>query len=304
MAIMKTDGTTNQGFQSWIIDPLKTNIYFLYSMGDLIKKEALKNASGSTFLEISNSEVKKLKIKYSSKPEQDKIGNLLSKLDNTLTLLQQREEKLYSFKRRLNQHFFREAYMKNFSKRSISSLGDIYSGLSGKNKSDFDHGKGHYITYININRNLISDIDGINTIEIDNKQNLVRKGDILFTLSSETPDEVGLASVWLYDLSNTYLNSFSFGFRPNNQILDSLYLGYFFRSDYFRKKSFPLAQGISRYNLSKKSFLNLTIPIPTLKIQQKIAHTLYTVDNLISKNKNITSTLYKLKQFLLQNMFI
>ena len=90
MAIMKTDGSTNQGFQSWIINPLKTNIYFLYSMGNLIKKEAIRKASGSTFLEISNSEVKKLQINYPPKPEQDKIGNLFSKLDETITLLQRK----------------------------------------------------------------------------------------------------------------------------------------------------------------------------------------------------------------------
>ena len=304
MAIMKTDGTTNQGFQSWIIDPLKTNIYFLYSMGNLIKKEALKKASGSTFLEISNSEVKKLEIKFPSKPEQDKIGELLSKLDKVVTLLQQRNIRLNSLKKRLNQYFFKKNYMEKFPKESISSLGYIYSGLSGKTKKDFNHGTGHYITYININRNLVSNIEGINAIELDNKQNLVKKGDILFTLSSETPEEVGLASVWLYDLPNTYLNSFSFGFRPNNQILDSLYLGYLFRSDYFRRKAFPLAQGISRYNLAKKSFLNLSIPIPPLKVQQQIAHILYKIDNLIIENDNSISALCKLKQFLLQNMFI
>lgn len=60
MAIMNTDGSTNQGFQSWIVKPDITDIYFLYSLGCNLKKQALRKASGSTFLEISNSEVKKL----------------------------------------------------------------------------------------------------------------------------------------------------------------------------------------------------------------------------------------------------
>ena len=60
MAIMLTDGCTNQGFQSWVIDDTKIDIYFLYSLGRLLKHDAIRQASGSTFLEISNKEVKKL----------------------------------------------------------------------------------------------------------------------------------------------------------------------------------------------------------------------------------------------------
>lgn len=290
----------------WVFKSSYNTPYFLYYLIQTERYNYISNLSiGSKMPRADWNLVSNSKFSIPIyKMEQERIGGLLLKVDDTITLLQQRNIRLNSLKKRLNQYFFKDNYMEKFPKESISSLGYIYSGLSGKTKKDFNHGTGHYITYININRNLVSNIEGINAIELDNKQNLVKKGDILFTLSSETPEEVGLASVWLYDLPNTYLNSFSFGFRPNNQILDSLYLGYLFRSDYFRRKSFPLAQGISRYNLAKKSFLNLSIPIPPLKVQQQIAHILYKIDNLIIENDNSISALCKLKQFLLQNMFI
>ena len=65
-----------------------------------------------------------------------------------------------------------------------------------------------------------------------------------FTTSSETPEEVGMSSVWLSDTPNIYLNSFCFGFRPNQKI-DPYFLGYSLRAPYMRDKIKILAQGIS-----------------------------------------------------------
>ena len=56
MAILTKQGATNQGFQSFIVRE-GLNIYFLYTMGFKIKEYALKNASGSTFLEISKTQL-------------------------------------------------------------------------------------------------------------------------------------------------------------------------------------------------------------------------------------------------------
>ena len=63
IAILVEDGCTSQGFQSWIIDSKRVNIEFLYYLGKNLKKQAIRKASGSTFLEISNHDVKKLKLK-------------------------------------------------------------------------------------------------------------------------------------------------------------------------------------------------------------------------------------------------
>ncbi|WP_263853103.1 restriction endonuclease subunit S, partial [Limosilactobacillus reuteri] len=42
MAIMKTDGSTNQGFQSWVVRSNLADVYFLYSLGKKLKKQALR----------------------------------------------------------------------------------------------------------------------------------------------------------------------------------------------------------------------------------------------------------------------
>ena len=78
-----------------------------------------------------------------------------------------------------------------------------------------------------------------------------------------------MSSIWLGNSDNIYLNSFCFGFRPNIEI-DPYYLGYYLRSNSFRKKITILAQGISRFNISKNKVLELSIYLPSLKEQKLI----------------------------------
>ena len=87
MAILTKQGTTNQGFQSFILKN-DVDIYFLYSMGFKIKDFALKNASGSTFLEISKSQLSQMKLYLPSLKEQTQIGNFFKQLDDTIALHQ------------------------------------------------------------------------------------------------------------------------------------------------------------------------------------------------------------------------
>ncbi|MCW9732776.1 restriction endonuclease subunit S [Avibacterium sp. 20-15] len=86
MAILLKSATTNQGFQSFVIDEKKLDIYFLYSLGFKIKAFALKNATGSTFLEISKKQLEKIEIYLPTLPEQEKIGTFFRQLDTLITL--------------------------------------------------------------------------------------------------------------------------------------------------------------------------------------------------------------------------
>ena len=97
MAILTKQGTTNQGFQSFIVKE-DLNVYFLYSMGVKIKEYALKNASGSTFLEISKNTLAQMKIFVPSLEEQTAIGNFFKQLDETIALHQREVEKFKQIK--------------------------------------------------------------------------------------------------------------------------------------------------------------------------------------------------------------
>ena len=163
----------------------------------------------------------------------------------------------------------------------MGELGTTYTGISGKTSSDFGHGNARFITYMNVYSNAIANPLMVEPIEIDQKQNEVKVGDVFFTTSSETPDEVGMSSVLLEKQGTVYLNSFCFGYRPKEKI-DLHYLAFMLRSEVVRKKIIFLAQGISRYNISKNKMMEISVPLPTIEEQSKIGGFLNNLDNLIT----------------------
>ena len=101
----------------------------------------------------------------------------------------------------------------------MSEIGSFFGGLSGKSKADFINGNCKYITYMNVYCNLETDLNTNDfvTIGSDEKQNKLALGDVLFTGSSETPEECGMSSVICKEpLEKLYLNSFCFGYRLND----------------------------------------------------------------------------------------
>ncbi len=249
--------------------------------------------------------------------ESIKIGNLILQFDKLITLQQRKLEQLKQLKKAMLQQLFVSKNskqpvlrFKNFdSDWRQYSLKDIsaktYSGLSGKSKDDFGHGKARYITYLNVHNNEVAVSDGVEQIEVDSKQNKVLKGDLLFTISSEVPSEVALNSVWPFEAGkDIYLNSFCFGIRPKSNYINSFFLTYCLRSPQMRKLIYPLAQGISRFNISKQSILALKINIPVLPEQINIYKVLMHIDNLITLRQNKLTQLTTLKKYLLQNLFI
>ena len=137
------------------------------------------------------------------------------------------------------------------------------------------------MTYMNVFSNPISNPEMTEPIEIDPKQNEVEVGDVFFTTSSETPEEVGMSSILLEKRGKTYLNSFCFGFRPSEKI-DSYYLAYMLRSESTRAKIILLAQGISRYNISKNKVMEIAVSLPSLDEQKMIGQYFSQLDNLIT----------------------
>lgn len=246
--------------------------------------------------------------------EQNKIGKLFKEIDNLITLYQCKYDKLLNIKKSLFEKMFPKngsntpeirfkGYTDAWEQRKLGEIGTTYTGLSGKTKEDFGHGSGKFVSYMNVFTNPISNTEKLEQIEKDNSQNKVIYGDVFFTTSSETPDEVGMSSVWLGNTEDVYLNSFCFGYRPNEKI-DPYYMAYMLRSNEVRRKIIVLAQGISRYNISKMGMMEIQIPLPSLLEQKQVGKTFYDLDNLITLHQRKYETLKNIKQSLLEKMFI
>ncbi len=162
--------------------------------------------------------------------------------------------------------------------KKIGEIGVLFGGLTGKSKEDFKNGNAKFITYRNIYSNPSLDLNIQDKVKIldDEKQHIVRYGDILFTGSSETPDECGMSSVVTVQTNeDLYLNSFCFGLRLHNLEEYNLhFLKHLLRSNDVRGQIKQTASGVTRYNISKKRFVNISIPVPPIEVQTKIAEIL------------------------------
>lgn len=162
--------------------------------------------------------------------------------------------------------------------KPLREIGDFFGGLTGKSKEDFIDGNARFISYMNVFSNPALKLDLPDFVKINDgeKQNVVQYGDILFTGSSETPNECGMSSVVTTKPSEPlYLNSFCFGFRLidiNTFNLD--FLKHLLRSYEVRSQIAKTANGVTRFNISKKLFANIMIPVPPIEVQEEIVRIL------------------------------
>ncbi|WP_250714332.1 restriction endonuclease subunit S [Bacteroides fragilis] len=189
---------------------------------------------------------------------------------------------------------------------SFSDFGQSYSGLSGKNAEDFGDGY-PFITYMNVYQNQIIDSTDVGLVKIKEteQQSVVHYGDILFTLSSETPEEVGMGAVYLGETYPLYLNSFCFGIHITDEAkIYSPFLAYYVSSQSFRKAVYPLAQGSTRFNLQKSDFMKKKFSFPMIEKQCKIYSILNTYSDKLIVEKQIIGLLCSQKRYLLRQLFI
>lgn len=311
--LLKEDAAFNQQINS-ITPTEEYDSYFLLTQSFNLSKKMVNSAAAATMQIVNKSQFSNFKMTLPIYNEQVKIGELFQYIDNLITLHQRKLNKLEEIKAAyLNEMFpikgeFKpkrrfSGFEEDWNWIPLKEIGNSFTGLSGKTKEDFGHGDAKFITYMNVFSNPISDLNGLENIEIDKKQSQVNYGDVLFTTSSETPEEVGMSSVWLGNEEDVYLNSFCFGFRPSVEI-DKYYLAYMLRSSPIRKKFQILAQGISRYNISKNKVMEISIPLPCMDEQKKIGLLFKNIEQTIYSQKKTVEKLRNIKNAYLNEIFV
>lgn len=290
-----------------VFRPLKNAYFPKYLYYNLLSPYFLKHIeltkSGTTFFGVSQTSVGEYQIILPPIVEQITIATALSDADALISSL----EKLIAKKRNIKQGAMQKLLKpkEGWEVKKLGSIGKPYGGLSGKSKMDFADGKYPYIPFMNIMSNPIINTAYFDYVNIGSNeiQNQALKGDLFFNGSSETPEEVGMCSVLLEDVPNLYLNSFCFGFRLNKDSkINGLYLSYFFRSIEGRNLFYSMAQGATRYNLSKSNFNKLEISLPTPEEQNKIANIFTDMNNEINALETKLEKYRKVKLGMMQEL--
>ena len=131
---------------------------------------------------------------------------------------------------------------------------------------------------------------------VERKRWSLKRGDVLFTKDSETPDEIGIPAFVEADMPNV-LCGYHLGLaRPDTQLLDGAYLAEAFASPKMAVHFARIANGVTRFGLTLGATNQLPIPLPSLAEQQAIAGLLDGVDVTVGQVKREQDTLRLLKE--------
>ncbi|MCL2064247.1 MAG: restriction endonuclease subunit S [Candidatus Cloacimonetes bacterium] len=190
----------------------------------------------------------------------------------------------------------------------LKNFGWTRTGISSLKQDDFGHGF-PFLNYKNVYKNFEVDYNAIELVdctELEREKYSIKKGDIFFTGSSETIEELGLSSVALKDWENAVFNGFTIRFRPTNKELDTNYSKYLFRSEVCRGYLAANDNSITRANLSQQRLLCMSIVIPPLSEQTAIANFLEDkcskIDSLIELQHKMIDELKEYKKGIIQKV--
>lgn len=285
--------------------------YLTYSIlgreDELLK---LVSSAGNTAGVLDTKLVQSFKIWLPALEEQRAIATALSDVDALLKAL----DRLITKKREIKQATMQQlltgqtrlpGFEGEWSSVRFGDLGKTYGGLTAKTKADFGAGSAFYVPFVNVMKNVVIDCEAFERVRVDpgEPQNPVKQADLLFNGSSETPEEVAMCALMDSEHSNLYLNSFCFGFRLQASAqVSPLFLAYYIRSHEGRELIKSLAQGSTRYNLSKSALLNASITIPSLEEQTSIAAVLADMDTELETLEQRRAKTAALKQAMMQEL--
>jgi type I restriction enzyme S subunit len=299
---------------------IKCSRHFLlyYLQSDQIKETINNSCTVCAQPKLAIEQIKGFQVLLPSLPEQQKIAEILSTVDEHIS----ETEDLIAHTKTLKQGMMQRLLTKGIGHTEfkdteigripvewevvlIGSKGTTYGGLAGKDKYDFGSGS-PFITYRSIFDSSVVDLSRVEYVHVaeTEKQNTVTLGDLFFTTSSETPEEVGMCSALLDPpVEKMYLNSFCFGYRISDQ---SSFLPDFarflFRGECFRSAVTKIGQGSTRYNLSKNAMMRIKIQMPPIFEQRQIASILSSIDDQIDTYQAKLNSLTRLKFGLMQQL--
>ena len=287
---------TNQGFQSLVSK--KCNIDFLYYLIQTKKKDLIRKSCGSTFLEISANEVRKIQVSVPSDVEQQKIAELLSLIDKRIATQNKIIEDLKKLKSAICEKHYSQAEKQIVC---VADLGEPFN-VGNLAKDDLAETGIPCVIY-----GELFTIYGETISQIESHTNrtegmiLSKKGDLLFP-SSTTVDAMSLIAPSVINVDGVILGGDMFGIHISTNF-NAQYLSYYF-NHIVKRQLAKFAKGSTIIHLHYTDIEKARLLLPSLEEQNKMANCLISLDEKIRVEKSYLQLLDKQKAYLLRQMFI
>lgn len=274
-------------------------------------KSQIDQHLGATINQITNGSLNGFTVSLPNARVQAEIVSRLEDADSLIATLERLITKKQAIKTGMMQQLLSgktrlPGFTEEWAQVTLRDAGSTYGGLIGKTKADFDSGSAKFVTFTEVmaGSRLVGQRLGRVNVRQSERQNQVMRGDVLFNGSSETPEEVALAAVVDFAPEpSTFLNSFCFGYRlRSHDQLDPRYLAYFFRSALGREMVSVLAQGATRYNISKTKLMELSPLLPPVEEQRAVVEVLRDAEDEIRALSERLEKTNHLKQGMMQQL--
>lgn len=305
VGILTEESATNQGFQSLVVNG-ETDVYFLYSYSDQIKKYALKHSAGSTFLEISGKELGKMDLSIPSLPEQKAIGSLFRTLDDLLASYKDNLANYQSLKATMLSKMFPKAGQ-TVPEIRLDGFEDEWEKLKLR---DIVHTNPKSELPENFKYIDLESVVGtrINKVREERKgsapsraQRLAKKGDVFY--QTVRPYQKNNYLFKLDEIDYVFSTGYA-QLRPIFKRCDSDFLLILLQNNRFLSKVLDRCTGTSYPAINVNDLIEILIAIPSYDEQRAIGSYFSNLDNLIASHQDKISQLETLKKKLLQDMFI
>lgn len=305
VGILTEESATNQGFQSLVVNG-ETDVYFLYSYSDQIKKYALKHSAGSTFLEISGKELGKMDLSIPSLPEQKAIGSLFRTLDDLLASYKDNLANYQSLKATMLSKMFPKAGQ-TVPEIRLDGFEDEWEKLKLR---DIVHTNPKSELPENFKYIDLESVVGtrINKVREERKgsapsraQRLAKKGDVFY--QTVRPYQKNNYLFKLDEIDYVFSTGYA-QLRPIFKRCDSDFLLILLQNNRFLSKVLDRCTGTSYPAINVNDLIEILIAIPSYDEQRAIGSYFSNLDNLIATHQEKISQLETLKKKLLQDMFM
>lgn len=292
--------------------PNNTNYLFLFYYLKYIGKKFDSISAGSTFKAIRKNDLDQLEIAMPPLPEQKKIAEVLSTVDQAIEKVDQAIEKTQRLKKGLMQRLltkgighkeFKETKIGRIPREwEIRKIGDVITlcqyGLSIQMSRE-----GQYaIVKMNDIANGLVVAEKVKYVNLDNRtfENFkLQKGDILFNRTNSY-ELVGRTGIFALDGDYVFA-SYLIRLRPNYEMINSNYLTFYliFSGEKLRQLA---TRAVHQANINATTLQKVVIPVPPLSEQKKIVETLSAVDERLDLLRTRKERLNKIKKGLMDDL--
>lgn len=296
-----------------IIKTKEAGVFLSYYLNNSKKFDIARLSQGISVVHLYSSQLKTLKLNLPQKQEQEKIASFLISIDTKIEQLTKKESLLQEYKKGVMQKIFSQEIRfkadngSEFCEWEGTTIEKNISNIGGTPLEKFVSEKSTY-KFISIGNYSIDGkyIDNGQRVELNEKTKtkLLNQNELVMVLNDKTSSGDIIGSSILIDEDNKYIyNQRSERIICKDSVLP-LYLWHYFNSKYFRKKVFSLAQGGTQIYINFSSIKSISIKLPSLQEQEKIANFLSSIDKKIEVTKIELEKTKEFKKALLQQMFV